>query len=396
MNKFVTQGTKTSTGGEVLEGHSDILINGIPATSINQLASCKSGRKSCKGIGKIAPVGTNKAFLPNGLQAALPHYKVLCNCPDNFILEPANTVFVGGNGGGVNLGGSVNMGNNVNLGLGPGRTSTFGHGISSNTANDPYSSEPSLYSQIQTIEKTFSDSLALECSLEEEMAKNMQHVLITDLEDAHKILHNVWLERGKDVAALAASINTAKSWFNHTEPMFDAASIAKQFGNMNIKADLVESKGKIFVAFNGTDQNGKVLKHAFVNGTRINMNGKKYPLNSFKAMQTGFSPKSRAANFKGAGVFTFVVSASIATSDLVFKDDYHLVDWFGNVGSDMFKFMLQTAVGEAALFAAAFLGQPIIIGAIAITATYVLIEWTWGEYKISQTIVERLESAISN
>lgn len=260
--------------------------------------------------------------------------------------------------------------------------------------SDPYRSEPLLYSQTQTVEKVLSDSLALECSLEDEMAKNMQHVLITDLEDAHKILHNVWLDSGKDVAALAASINTAKSWFNHTEPMFDAASIAKQFGDMNIKADLVESRGKIFVAFNGTDQNGKVLKHAFVNGTRVNMNGKKYPLNSFKSMQAGFSPKSRAANFKGAGILTFVVSASIATSDLVFKDDYHLVNWFGNVGSDMFKFMLQTVVGEAALFAAAFLGQPIIIGAIAVTATYVLIEWVWGEYKISQTIVERLEGAI--
>lgn len=239
-----------------------------------------------------------------------------------------------------------------------------------------------------------SDSIGLQCSLEDEMAKNHQHVLITDLEDAHKILHNVWLDSGKDVAALAASINTAKSWFNHTEPMFDAASIAKQFVDMNIKADLVESRGKIFVAFNGTDQNGKVLKHAFVNGSRINMSGKKYPLNSFKAMQTGFNPKSRVANFKGAGVLTFVVSASIATSDLEFKDDYHLVDWFGNVGSDMFKFMLQSAIGEAALFAAAVLGQPIIIGAIAVTATYLLIEWAWSEYKISQTIVERLESAI--
>ncbi|MCG6408180.1 hypothetical protein K6U17_02785 [Vibrio fluvialis] len=228
------------------------------------------------------------------------------------------------------------------------------------------------------------------------MAKNHQHVLITDLEDAHKVLHNLWFESGRDVAAIAASINTAKSWFNHTEPMFNAVSIAKQFGDMNIKADLVESKGKIFVAFNGTDQNGKVLKYAFVNGTNIKMDGKKYPLNSFKSMQAGFSPQSRAASFKGAGILTFVVSASIATSDLVFKDDYHLVNWFGNVGSDMFKFMLQTAVGEAALFAAAFLGQPIIIGAIAVTATYVLIEWAWGEHKISQTIVKRLENEISN
>ncbi|MDN4712626.1 hypothetical protein QYZ44_28470 [Vibrio parahaemolyticus] len=73
-----------------------------------------------------------------------------------------------------------------------------------------------------------SDSIGLQCSLEEEMAKNHQHVMIVDLEDAHKILHNVWLDAGKNVAALAMSINTVKSW----------------------------------------------LKHAFVNGTRINMDGK--------------------------------------------------------------------------------------------------------------------------
>lgn len=78
--------------------------------------------------------------------------------------------------------------------------------------------------------QVLNDSIGLQCSLEDEMAKNHQHVLITDLEDAHKILHNVWLDSGKDVAALSTSINTAKSWFNHTEPMFDAASIAKQFG----------------------------------------------------------------------------------------------------------------------------------------------------------------------
>lgn len=41
-----------------------------------------------------------------------------------------------------------------------------------------------------------SDSTGQQCSLEDEMAKNHQHILITDLEDAHKILHNVWLDSG--------------------------------------------------------------------------------------------------------------------------------------------------------------------------------------------------------
>lgn len=248
----------------------------------------------------------------------------------------------------------------------------------------------------QILDDSLRDTMTSQCSLEEEMAKNHQHVLITDLEDAHKVLHNLWFESGHDIAAIAASINTAKSWFNHTEPMFNAHSIAKQFGDMGIKADLIESKGKTFIAFNGTDKNGKVLKHAFVNGTRINMDGKKYPLNSFKSMQAGFSPQSRSANFKGAAALTFVVSASIATSDLVFKDDYHLVDWFGNVGADMFKALLQYGAGEAALFVAATYGIPIVLTAVAVFVTYASIEIVWSKYEVSKKIVTELENVTTN
>ncbi len=116
MPKFVTQGTSTTTGGVVLEGHSTILIDGKPATSVNQKASCNSGRKSCKRMGDIVPFGDHDAvFLPNGLQAVLTGYRVLCNCPDNFILTPNNTVNVGSGTGSINLGGNVNMGNDINL-----------------------------------------------------------------------------------------------------------------------------------------------------------------------------------------------------------------------------------------------------------------------------------------
>ncbi|MGY5614558.1 PAAR domain-containing protein [Vibrio brasiliensis] len=347
FNNAVTVGTPTSKGGKVLTGTAGVKINNLDVSLLGDQATCTCGDENCRGVGPI-----------------------IQGCPRN-----------------------IKIGDRSSTSPSSSFPSSASH---LSQVNDPYRSEPLLFSQTQTIDKILSDSLALECSLEDEMAKNMQRVLITDLEDAHKILHNLWLEAGKDVAALAASINTAKSWFSHTRPLFDAASIAKQFGDMGVKADLVESKGKTFVAFNGTDQNGRVLKYAFVNGTRINMNGKKYPLNSFKAMQAGFSPKSRAANFKGAGVLTFVVSASIATSDLVFKDDYHLVKWFGNVGSDMFKALVQFGAGEAALWVAATLSGHVIIGAVVVFATYAVIEWAWGEFNVAKKVVTGVENAIES
>ncbi|MGD8116476.1 PAAR domain-containing protein [Vibrio sp. TRT 29B02] len=105
--KFVTKGTGTTTGGVVLEGHNDVIVEGKPATSIHQYGSCASGRKSCKGKGIIVPVGNgNKVYLPNGQQAALSGYQILCNCPDNFILESNSSVNVGEN---VSFGSGVSM-----------------------------------------------------------------------------------------------------------------------------------------------------------------------------------------------------------------------------------------------------------------------------------------------
>ncbi len=89
------------------------------------------------------------------------------------------------------------------------------------------------------------------------------------------------------------------------------------------------------------------------------------------------------------------MSASIATTNLVFSDDYHLVDWAGNVGSDMFKALVQFGAGEAALIGVTFIGEPIIIGALVVVAVYGLIEWSWGKYKISNHIIEALEYVIS-
>ncbi|WP_172562551.1 hypothetical protein [Vibrio furnissii] len=247
----------------------------------------------------------------------------------------------------------------------------------------------------QMLDDSFRDTMASQCSLEDEMAKNHQQVLIADLEDAHKILHNAWIDAGRDVASIASSIAVAKSWYNNVEPYFDARSIVKQFGDVGIKAEIMQSKGKSFVAFSGA-KNGKEFKHALVNGTRIKMAGKKYPLDSFKAAQIGFSPKSRAANFKGAGVATFFVSAGIATTELVFNNDYHLVDWFGHVGSDMFKALVQYGAGEAMLLATASFGTAILAGALFVVAAYVLVEIVWSEYEISNQIVRLLENATQN
>lgn len=90
-------GTKTSTGGEVIEGNSAILVDGLVASSVGHQATCKACKK---GIGPIVAVGPRDEWLPAGLAARAGDY-VACGCPPGAnVLLPEGTVFVGAYGGG--------------------------------------------------------------------------------------------------------------------------------------------------------------------------------------------------------------------------------------------------------------------------------------------------------
>jgi uncharacterized Zn-binding protein involved in type VI secretion len=88
-------GTKTSTGGEVVEGNAGIKFNGLVASSIGHQATCNSGRKECNGIGPIVPVGPRDANLPAGPAARVGDY-VDCGCPPNSnVIVGSSSVSVG-------------------------------------------------------------------------------------------------------------------------------------------------------------------------------------------------------------------------------------------------------------------------------------------------------------
>lgn len=108
-HKVVTKGTKTTTGGEVLEGLDNITIGGQPVATVGMKASCNSGDKNCKGVGVIAQTGDNVLTLSNGQKAALAKYQILCGCDKNFICEPSHNVISHPSGINITIGEGVNV-----------------------------------------------------------------------------------------------------------------------------------------------------------------------------------------------------------------------------------------------------------------------------------------------
>jgi uncharacterized Zn-binding protein involved in type VI secretion len=84
-------GSKTSTGGVVIEGNANIIINGLVASSVGHRATCPACKK---GIGPIVAVGPRNETLPAGLAARSGDY-IACGCPpgSNVLLPDGNVLF---------------------------------------------------------------------------------------------------------------------------------------------------------------------------------------------------------------------------------------------------------------------------------------------------------------
>ena len=103
-------GSKTSTGGTVIEGNPGIMFDGLVASSVGHQASCPACRK---GIGPIVAVGPRSVILPAGPAARAGDY-VACGCPagSNTLLADG-TVHIGSLGGGVATAGAFLVSNIV-------------------------------------------------------------------------------------------------------------------------------------------------------------------------------------------------------------------------------------------------------------------------------------------
>ncbi len=239
---------------------------------------------------------------------------------------------------------------------------------------------------------------------------NHKKAIILTLEDAAATLKDIAEELAaglkdkaenfsweKDGTNTLEAANTANDWGGYGAAVYKAYDLAKQFGDYGVKAEVFTSKGKEYIAITTKNNSDKVLRHVLVNGVRVKLNGHKYRTNNYKVMQLGLTPQSRMSGYKGAGVVTFIISATINTNELVFNDDYHLVDWFGNVGADMFQAMASMAAGEVVLLAlaATFGATGIIAGAVAIIIASLLVDYVFDEWKVSDKVVSGLKNAIN-
>ncbi|PRB77523.1 PAAR domain-containing protein [Pseudomonas sp. MYb185] len=94
-------GSRTSTGGSVIEGNPGITFDGLVASSVGHKATCPACKK---GIGEIIAVGPRTIVLPAGPAARAGDY-IACGCPaGSNVLLAEGTVHIGAQSGSGSLG----------------------------------------------------------------------------------------------------------------------------------------------------------------------------------------------------------------------------------------------------------------------------------------------------
>ncbi|KJG03914.1 hypothetical protein [Photobacterium angustum] len=197
-----------------------------------------------------------------------------------------------------------------------------------------------------------------QCTLQEELEKNHQAVLLLTEEDSFHTIKNLiddrYHQKGQIPSTLILKdIDKTKTWAEYLATGFGAVKLAQAFGDFGVTARYSVIKGKTRVSIASRNNGQQMLRHVLVNGMRLKVNGKKtYAIDNPKVVQLGLAPKQRISTGIKAGAMTMIISAAINTNDLIFNDDYDFYDWFGNIGADFIK----TAI--------ALYGTEIVVGAI--------------------------------
>ncbi|MEX6327207.1 hypothetical protein AB6F65_20310 [Providencia hangzhouensis] len=179
---------------------------------------------------------------------------------------------------------------------------------------------------------------------------------------------------------------------NYSSNIYEAHRVTRiinEFRNINIQAtEYVGPNGNVYIRLSG---------HA---GVRAYLDGTRYLVNNPRILYMGVGTQGMNDVSVGATRFAIVFSAAYRVVELIFKDEYTLVNFFVNITMDMAKLAISTQITAAITgglaTAALAAGTSVILVALGVFAVGVfvglLLYWLDDEFQISATIIKGLKT----
>ncbi|MDF4652532.1 hypothetical protein P3502_25165, partial [Vibrio parahaemolyticus] len=238
----------------------------------------------------------------------------------------------------------------------------------------------------------------LQDDLKEYLEGRHTQVCIFSVDDAAKCEMNIWHQKNEEGETIGSEtlklLDDIHSKIDMGIGIITAAKISKALGGFGITVkQYIDAQGIERVIISSLWNDPKKY-YAVVNGLNIKKNYP-YRITNPTIKQLGVLAEDTLNGFKKGAVLSLIISATINTNELMFNDDYHLVDWCGSMGSDLFKLLATGAVvgGIICLTVALGVAIPMVVGAMVWVGVDVIISNIWDENKIEENIINGLKEA---
>lgn len=371
-------------------GVGNVALLGIGVTQIKMIATCS---KCEKGQGEIIPLETIAVFVDR-VQVALHGDIVACDCPFG-----SNTLIA--SSGAMKFHQSNGQVHGFKPHANPQEMDDTYQSVASSIGGH-YSNAKSQQSAGQQAydfaEKQWNNNLKND--LREYLEGRHKQVCILTVEDAARCALNLWHRKNDEGETLGKSVlDTLKEIHSKIDlgiGLIASYKVSKALGGLGVTVkQFVDSKGVERVIISSLWNDSKVY-YAVVNGLNIKKNHP-YRITNPTIKQLGVLAEDTVNGFKKGAVLSLIISATINTNELVFNDDYHLVDWCGAMGSDLFKAMTSLSVSILAVSVAAVLGLsvPIVIGFVIYAVIDVGIGFLWGRFEVEEEMISLMKSKLN-
>lgn len=231
------------------------------------------------------------------------------------------------------------------------------------------------------------DTLGLEAVFE----KNTTYLMLLTLEEADAVLNQL-LNYADPIATYAGNINDLYGGLKNIRKLTTHYNSAQQlifsFKRLGIKAVIYKCKGVEYVKITGRAGVRRILK-----GTR-------YAINNPQVLELGIGTAGKNAGIISGARFCIWFSLGYRAIELIFKNEYTVIDFVGDITMDMAKIivtifvtkiLMAAGIGFATVISATL---PIAAGIILIITLGVIVTYTLDYIDKKYQLSERLKALI--
>ncbi|MBS9424187.1 hypothetical protein EAE90_10905 [Photorhabdus caribbeanensis] len=221
--------------------------------------------------------------------------------------------------------------------------------------------------------------------LEKQLRENTTYIALLSLDEAKDVLEDIDSPKPKSpfIKKIFEITDPISPYAGNIHDSFDLFNVIGEFKRLGIKA----------TEYVGKDGN-RYIKISGYAGVRKIITASRYKASNMKVISMGIGQQGLNSGIVKGIKFSIFFSAAYRTVELMFKDEYTLADFLGNIAVDLAKAVVAAfvswAVGSliAITFAAGasviFVAGVVFIIGVGVTAA---LDYIDKRYKISETVI---------